>query len=297
MRWLVIPCLLAALGTARADDKAKAKQLYDEGLRHYNVAEYTDAIAAWKEAYLLSKKPLLLFNIGQAYRLSGDCTHALLFYDNYAREQGDVPNQDELDQAVAACKTAPAATTPATPPPATTTAPPAPPAPTATPPATTSAPTTQVTTTPAHPVEAPARPQPAPPRLTPPPPRAAAPALHPAAPLLADHHAGMTTLRKVGLASGAAGVVAGALGVFFAVHSKSISDQLDGWSMPGGPAQRSLQSEGENASTRGWIFGGVGAALVFAGAALYVLGAPAAEHGVAIAPTRGGAEVAWGFAF
>ena len=114
---------------------------------------------------------------------------------------------------------------------------------------------------------------------------------------LAAHPAGMTTLRKVGIASGAAGVVAGALGIFFAVHSKSISDQLDGWSMPWGPRQRSLQSEGENASTRGWIFGSIGAALVFAGAAMYVLGAPTAEHGVAIAPTRGGAEVAWGFAF
>jgi len=66
---LVAMCLVAA--TAHADDgKAKAKQLYDEGLRHYNLAEYPDAIASWKESYRLSKAPLLLFNLGQAYRLA-----------------------------------------------------------------------------------------------------------------------------------------------------------------------------------------------------------------------------------
>src|SRR6185503_4767722 len=84
MRRLMIGLAIAlATTTAYADDKAKAKQLYDEGLRHYQVAEYTQAIDAWKQAYLISKKPLLLFNIGQAYRLSGDCAQAMTFYDNY----------------------------------------------------------------------------------------------------------------------------------------------------------------------------------------------------------------------
>ena len=104
MRWMLGLCFVLAATPALADDKAKAKQLYDEGLRHYQVAEYTQAIDAWKEAYLISKKPLLLFNIGQAYRLSGDCTQAITFYDNYTEAEPNPKNQDELDQAVAACK-------------------------------------------------------------------------------------------------------------------------------------------------------------------------------------------------
>src|SRR6185437_45844 len=80
---------------------------YDEGLRHYQIAEYTAAIDAWKQAYLISKKPLLLFNIGQAYRLSGDCQQAMTFYENYQNAEATPKNQDELDQAIAACKNAP----------------------------------------------------------------------------------------------------------------------------------------------------------------------------------------------
>src|SRR5690348_18430374 len=103
--WMLGLALVLAATPAVADDKAKAKALYDEGLRHYQVAEYPEAIEAWKQSYLLSKKPLLLFNIGQAYRLSGDCKHAMTFYDNYQEADAKPSNQDELDQAVAACKT------------------------------------------------------------------------------------------------------------------------------------------------------------------------------------------------
>src|SRR5947209_6744505 len=103
--------VLCAAAPALADeklgaaDKAKAKQLYDEGLRHYNVAEYPEAITAWKQSYLISKKPLLLFNVGQAYRLSGDCKQAMTFYESYQREEPAPKNQADLDEALALCKT------------------------------------------------------------------------------------------------------------------------------------------------------------------------------------------------
>jgi tetratricopeptide (TPR) repeat protein len=83
---------------------SKAKELYEEGLRRYNVAEYAEAIRVWKEAYLVSKRPVLLFNLGQAYRLSGDCTQALSFYDSYRREQPNLDNQAELSEAETLCK-------------------------------------------------------------------------------------------------------------------------------------------------------------------------------------------------
>jgi hypothetical protein len=110
-RFAIAACLVAAT-TAYADDRATAKKLYDDGLRHYNVAEYGDAIAAWKQAYLISKKPILLFNIGQAYRLGGDCKQATTFYDSYEREEPHPSNQDELDQARVLCKDAVVATPP-----------------------------------------------------------------------------------------------------------------------------------------------------------------------------------------
>ncbi len=115
--WMLGLCFVLVATPALADDKAQAKKLYDEGLRHFQVAEYSQAIDAWKQSYLLSKKPLLLFNIGQAYRLSGDCTQATTFYENYQEAEPNPKNQDELDEAVAACKDKVVDTKPVEPPP------------------------------------------------------------------------------------------------------------------------------------------------------------------------------------
>ncbi len=94
-------------GTAAAqpadDPVAHAKQLYADGKRFYDVADYAKAIDAWKQAYVLASAPMLLFNIGQAYRLSGDCLQALRFYASYERESPQLANRDELDEARSRC--------------------------------------------------------------------------------------------------------------------------------------------------------------------------------------------------
>jgi tetratricopeptide (TPR) repeat protein len=77
---------VAAVAQPATSPEERAGELVDEGNRHYNVAEYPEAIAAYKEAYKLVPEPLLLWNLAQAYRLAGDCTNALIFYKNYVRE-------------------------------------------------------------------------------------------------------------------------------------------------------------------------------------------------------------------
>src|SRR5437016_699156 len=101
---LLATCLVLAATPALADPTAK--ELFDDGMKHFNVADYSEAIALWKKGYLLAKKPLFLFNIAQAYRFSGDCTQAMTFYESYAREEQNIKNQDELDAGIAACKNA-----------------------------------------------------------------------------------------------------------------------------------------------------------------------------------------------
>src|SRR4051794_34647805 len=88
------------------DDRASAAEaaaLYDEGKRHFDIGEYAPAIASWKQSYLRSSAPLLLFNIAQAYRLSGNCAQANRFYLNYRRVEKHPRNQAELDRAMARC--------------------------------------------------------------------------------------------------------------------------------------------------------------------------------------------------
>lgn len=86
-----------------ADPVAQAKQLYADGKRFYDIGDYAEAIASWKHAYVLSNAPMLLFNIAQAYRLSGDCKKALEMYANYERVDPNPPNREDLEQAKTRC--------------------------------------------------------------------------------------------------------------------------------------------------------------------------------------------------
>ena len=97
------------------DPVERAKSLYVEGKRHYDVGDYAKAIAVWKRAYVLSPAPMLLFNMAQAYRLSGDCAQALRVYANYERESTNLPNRDELQQARERCNREPTGTNPPAP--------------------------------------------------------------------------------------------------------------------------------------------------------------------------------------
>ncbi len=253
---LGLTILIAASAPALADDKAKAKKLYDDGLKSYNIAEYADAIKAWKEAYSLSKKPILLFNIGQAYRLDGDCKMAMRFYDSYQREEPNPKNQDEVDSAVALCqktgdkpggdrpvdktgdKTA-GKTEPR----------PIEKAPVADKPAEGSHEVAQpsegegdVDQGDGEQVDAPA--------------------------------SSGGGLRKIGIGVGALGVVLGGVGIYFALDSKSAADENAAWTGEWDQKHMDIEARGESSAQRAWIFGGVGVAAIAAGAVMFAIGGP-----------------------
>jgi hypothetical protein len=95
------------------DDKTKtdkAGTLFDEGKRHFDIGDYTAAVASWKESYLLSGAPLLLFNIAQAYRLGGNCAQANRFYLTYKRTNPKAEAKTDLDKAMSKCAGVPPAT-------------------------------------------------------------------------------------------------------------------------------------------------------------------------------------------
>lgn len=280
--WILGLCIAivglgAALGArpAFADDTAKAKQLYDEGFRHFNVAEYPQAIESWKQAYLIAKKPLLLFNIAQAYRLSGDCKTAMTFYNNYQNSETSIKNQDELDSAIAACKAADAKPVE-----------PKPVEPNPTEPKTpTPTPTAAITTTPLPITETHAMP----PTTTPPAP------VQPAPPP-AELSESSNSRRQIGLIVGIAGVVAEGGAVLFALQGSSKAHDAEAVAM-WDPHAMDLQSAGQRDNKLAWGFGIAGGAAIAAGVVLYVTGGASAEHGVAIVPTRGGAQIGWAHSF
>jgi tetratricopeptide (TPR) repeat protein len=94
---IVVLCLIAASANAQpasepklsAPDTSKVEALFEQGTKHYDVGEYDQAIATFKQAYALMPDPSFLFNIGQAYRQQKNCREARAAYKSYLRNAPD----------------------------------------------------------------------------------------------------------------------------------------------------------------------------------------------------------------
>jgi tetratricopeptide (TPR) repeat protein len=101
---VILAAALASTRASRADDDAaaKARALYQEGARLYNLGQYEGAVRAFEGSYAISGAKPLLFNIAQAYRLSGPaaCASALQAYESYLREDAAASNRREVEERI-----------------------------------------------------------------------------------------------------------------------------------------------------------------------------------------------------
>jgi len=98
--------VLAGIGPfatpARADDPQRAKELYQEGTRYFDLGQFDKAIDSFQSGYREKPDPIFLFNIAQAYRLSGDANKALFFYKGYLRNSPKAHNRADVEQKIQA---------------------------------------------------------------------------------------------------------------------------------------------------------------------------------------------------
>jgi outer membrane biosynthesis protein TonB len=273
-------------------DKERARALYDEGLRHYNVAEYDQAIEAFKGSYLVSGDPKLLFNVAQAYRLKGDCEQAVRFYKNFQREKPDADNATEVQLNIAKCESTPApernaATVPDKPPVAPVPDRPTPPV--APPPAATPPPPARAAAPP--PVVVPPAPEIAPagklrPSLAVPESRA----VRRAPP---RNHGDAKRATGLALAGVGAGLVGG--GLYFGLKASKQASTTESFTGDWGPAQQTAERNAQRDGRVGLILTGLGVAGLLGGGTLYWLGVTERDEGssLALSPNRGGATVVW----
>lgn len=91
-----IACAVVVMALAAAPASAQdARELFLEGRSAYDAGDYDAAVAAWTQAYELDARPLLQFNLAQAYerlgRLSEAVTAYRLFLDGTEPDAADVP--------------------------------------------------------------------------------------------------------------------------------------------------------------------------------------------------------------
>jgi len=60
-----------------------AEELFNAGQSAYDEGNFMLAVERWQESFRLSREPAIYFNIGQAYRLAGDCERALTNYRRF----------------------------------------------------------------------------------------------------------------------------------------------------------------------------------------------------------------------
>ena len=70
------------VGVARADEPTAADHI-DRAGKLYEAHEYAKAATELEAAHAIDPRPELLYNAAQAWRLAGDCTTALLRYDEF----------------------------------------------------------------------------------------------------------------------------------------------------------------------------------------------------------------------
>jgi tetratricopeptide (TPR) repeat protein len=93
---LSLVIVVVSAGAALAQDRKAAEKAFNDAQKHYDAGEYKEAVKGFLTAYQLVPVNPLLFNIGQAYRLSGEPDKALSYYEKYVAFE---PNGAQVSEA------------------------------------------------------------------------------------------------------------------------------------------------------------------------------------------------------
>lgn len=83
------------------EDREKAAALFQKAEAYYTVQEFDKALELYKEAYLLSLQPELIFNMAQCYRQMGRYEEALKSYRSFLRQLPDTPLKENVEKLIA----------------------------------------------------------------------------------------------------------------------------------------------------------------------------------------------------
>src|SRR5262249_27654546 len=83
--------VLMVAAVARADETGD--KVWQEGMRLYEVGDWSAAVQKFEEAYRINPAPNILFNLGQAHRKLKDYEKALFYFRTYLRNKPAASNR------------------------------------------------------------------------------------------------------------------------------------------------------------------------------------------------------------
>jgi hypothetical protein len=102
----IVCALLLAGGVARADRLERSRALYQEGEQSYRSGQFQAAYDQFKEAYLVSKQPVLLYDMASALEGLGRPHDAADELRAYLRARPDDPRKSAIESRVRALEEA-----------------------------------------------------------------------------------------------------------------------------------------------------------------------------------------------
>ncbi len=99
--------ILLCLGAkeARAQLTPQQKQdihvHYQQATRAYDLGKYQEAVDEYQKVYEIDGDPVMLYNIGQAYRLNDQPQESIHFYRRYLQRSPEARNRDDVERKIA----------------------------------------------------------------------------------------------------------------------------------------------------------------------------------------------------
>jgi tetratricopeptide (TPR) repeat protein len=104
---LLAAALVLLSAAARAEgqqitpaQKQEMKLHYERATRAYDVGKYQEAIEEYQKAYEIGGDPPMLYNIGQAFRLSDQPAEAVRFYRRYLLRSPNARNREDVERKI-----------------------------------------------------------------------------------------------------------------------------------------------------------------------------------------------------
>ena len=101
---LALACAPALGGGDDPAKLARARALYEEGMKHYDLGRFSEAMEEFQQGYMNKPDPAFLFNVAQCRRQLGQWKEAAYAYRRYLGQAPEATNRKEVEGFIASAE-------------------------------------------------------------------------------------------------------------------------------------------------------------------------------------------------